>query len=56
MKKEKYNAASCIKIFILIELFNRIQKGEIDRKFELEYLILTILIKSNFSTISRIKV
>ena len=37
-EKEKYNAASCIKIFILIELFNRIQKGEIDRKFELEYL------------------
>ena len=44
-EKKKYNAASCIKIFILIELFNRIQKGEIDRKFELEYLILTILIK-----------
>ena len=37
-EKEKYNAASCIKIFILIELFNKIQKGEIDRKFELEYL------------------
>lgn len=37
-KKEKYNVASCIKIFILIELFNRIQKSKIDKNIELEYL------------------
>ena len=37
-EKEKYNAASCIKIFILIELFNEINNGIIDRKTELTYL------------------
>ncbi len=37
-EKEKYNAASCIKIFILIELFNEISNGIIDRKIELTYL------------------
>ena len=29
-ENEKYNAASCIKIFILIELFNQINKGMIN--------------------------
>jgi len=37
-EKEKYNAASCIKIFILIELFNQINKGNIVREQELIYL------------------
>ena len=37
-EKEKYNAASCIKIFILIELFNQINKGNITREQELTYL------------------
>lgn len=37
-EKEKYNAASCIKIFILIELFNEINNGIIDRETELTYL------------------
>lgn len=37
-EKEKYNAASCIKIFILVELFNQINRGIIDRKKELIYL------------------
>lgn len=37
-EKEKYNAASCIKIFILIELFKQISSGKIDRKTELTYL------------------
>lgn len=37
-EKEKYNAASCIKIFILLELFNQINKGSIDRTKELTYL------------------
>jgi len=37
-EKEKYNAASCIKIFILIELFNQIVNGTIDRKAQLTYL------------------
>lgn len=37
-EKEKYNAASCIKIFILIELFNQISCGNIDRKTKLTYL------------------
>lgn len=37
-ENEKYNAASCIKIFILVELFNKISKGEINKKIELEYL------------------
>ena len=37
-EKEKYNSASCIKIFILVELFNQISKGLIDRKKELTYL------------------
>lgn len=36
--KEKYNAASCIKIFILIELFNQINLGTIDRNSKLTYL------------------
>lgn len=34
---EKYNSASCIKIFILIELFNQINKGVINREKELKY-------------------
>ena len=34
-EKEKYNAASCIKIFILIELFNQINNGSIKREQEL---------------------
>ena len=37
-EKDKYNAASCIKIFILIELFNQIVNGTIDRKAQLTYL------------------
>ena len=37
-EKEKYNAASCIKIFILVELFNQICKGNIKREEELTYL------------------
>lgn len=37
-EEEKYNAASCIKIFILIELFNEINNGIIDRETELTYL------------------
>lgn len=37
-EKEKYNSASCIKIFILVELFNRISNGMIQRKTELTYL------------------
>ena len=37
-EKEKYNSASCIKIFILIELFNQISNEEINRKMELTYL------------------
>lgn len=37
-EKDIYNAASCIKIFILIELFNQINNGIIDRKTELTYL------------------
>lgn len=36
-EKEKYNAASCIKIFILIELFNQLCNGTIDRNVELTY-------------------
>lgn len=34
---EKYNAASCIKKFILVELFNQINKGIINKKEELTY-------------------
>lgn len=37
-EKEKYNSASCIKIFILVELFNQISNGTIHRKMELTYL------------------
>ncbi len=37
-EKEKYNSASCIKIFILIELFNQISNGTIHRETELTYL------------------
>lgn len=37
-EKEKYNSASCIKIFILIELFNQINNETINRKMELTYL------------------
>lgn len=37
-EKEKYNAASCIKIFILIELFNQLCNEMINRKIELTYL------------------
>lgn len=37
-EKEKYNAASCIKIFILVELFNQINNGIIKRNDELTYL------------------
>lgn len=37
-EKEKYNSASCIKIFILVELFNQINSGKINRKDELTYL------------------
>lgn len=36
-ENEKYNSASCVKIFILIELFNQINKGIINRKEELTY-------------------
>lgn len=36
-ENEKYNSASCIKIFILIELFNQINKGVINRNKELKY-------------------
>ena len=36
-ENEKYNSASCIKIFILIELYNRINSGTVDRKEELIY-------------------
>ena len=31
-EKEKYNSASCIKIFILVEFFNQINSGMINRK------------------------
>ena len=31
-EKEEYNSASCIKIFILIELFNEISNGIIERE------------------------
>lgn len=34
---EKYNSASCIKIYILIELFNQINKGIINKNDELAY-------------------
>lgn len=34
---EKYNAASCIKIFVLVELFNQINKGIKNKKDELSY-------------------
>lgn len=37
-EKEKYNAASCIKVFILIELYNKISQGIISRNLELTYL------------------
>lgn len=37
-ENEKYNAASCIKTFILVELFNQINKGNITREQELTYL------------------
>lgn len=37
-EKEKYNSASCIKIFILVELFNQISNGTIQRKTKLTYL------------------
>lgn len=37
-EKEKYNAASCIKIFILVELFNQIKNDKINRNVELTYL------------------
>ena len=37
-EKEKYNAASCIKIFVLVELFNQINNGNIKREQELTYL------------------
>ena len=36
-ENEKYNAASCIKIFILIELFNQINKGMINKEKNLSY-------------------
>lgn len=36
-EKEKYNAASCIKIFILIELFNQINNGSIKKEQKLIY-------------------
>lgn len=35
---EEYNAASCIKIFILVELFNRIVAGKVSREQKLKYL------------------
>lgn len=37
-EKEKFNAASCIKVFILIELFNQIRNGKINKQLEIEYL------------------
>lgn len=37
-EKEQYNAASCIKIFILIELFNQINNGTKSRNDEIPYL------------------
>lgn len=37
-ERDKYNAASCIKTFILVELFNQITKGMINREKELTYL------------------
>lgn len=37
-ENEKYNAASCIKVFILVELFNQICNGKISREEELTYL------------------
>lgn len=37
-ENKKYDAASCIKTFILIELFNQINNGKVDRKNELIYL------------------
>lgn len=37
-EKEKYNAASCIKIFILVELFNQITKNAVDPNTKLTYL------------------
>lgn len=37
-EKEKYNAASCIKIFILVELFNQIKNNKTNRNLELTYL------------------
>ena len=36
-ENEKYNAASCIKIYILVELFNQIKKGIINVDDILEY-------------------
>ncbi len=36
-EKEKCNAASCIKIFILIELFNQINNGSIKKEQKLTY-------------------
>lgn len=36
--KEKYNAASCIKLFILITLFKQISNKMISRNIELTYL------------------
>lgn len=38
-ENEKYNSASCIKIFILIELFNQISKGIINRKEEYHEMV-----------------
>lgn len=37
-EKEQYNAASCIKIFILVELFNQINNGTKSRNDEINYL------------------
>lgn len=37
-EKEKYNATSYIKIFILVELFNQISKGIVDRENKLTFL------------------
>ena len=36
-EKEKYNAASCIKIWIYITLYKKIYEGKIDKNFELTY-------------------
>ena len=36
-ENEQYNGASCIKIFILIELFNQIYKGMKSREDKLKY-------------------